>query len=169
MSQGVFTKSSAAASYPMEQSIGGTMNQIMKFLNPWFDVIAQDFGITHGTWFYIRALWESDGISQRELSHRVGTSAPTTLSAIRQLEAVGYVKLQFDEGDRRRSVVKLTPRGRALEQQMIPLVAAMNPRVLKGLKKADVRKLQEMLQLIKKNTIEAYADERKSKSNEDAA
>lgn len=168
MPEGIFIKP-MAKSYPMEQSIGGTMSQIMRSLNPWIDLVLQRFGITHGTWFFMRALWDEDGINQRELANRVGTSAPTTMAALRTLEAAGYVTLSLDTTDRRRNIVRLTTKGKALENDLIPPVAAMNPKVLKGLSKTEVRELVRMLQVIKRNAAEAYAEERKAQANEDAA
>jgi DNA-binding MarR family transcriptional regulator len=166
--EGIFI-AGASKSYPIEHSIGGTMTQIMRFLNPCLDHLMQDYGVSHGTWFYVRTLWDEDGISQRELADRVGTSAPTTLAALRNLDAQGYVKLGFDQKDKRRSVVRLTARGRALQDDLIPLAAEINPKVLKGLSNEEARELIRMLQVIKRNASEAYAEVRRIQAEENAA
>lgn len=38
-------------------------------------------GITKGQWFFLRALWEEEGLTQRELSQRVGMMEPPLLKA----------------------------------------------------------------------------------------
>ena len=45
----------------------------------------QNHQITPGQWYFLRTLWDEEGLSQRELSRRVGTTEPTTVSALRLL------------------------------------------------------------------------------------
>ena len=39
--------------------------------------LLQTHQITPGQWYFLRALWDEEGLSQRELSRRVGTTEPT--------------------------------------------------------------------------------------------
>ena len=39
------------------------------------------YGVTRGQWYFLRVLWNEDGLSQRELSARVGMMEPTTVIA----------------------------------------------------------------------------------------
>jgi hypothetical protein len=41
------------------------------------------YGVTRGQWYFLRVLWNVDGLSQRELSARVGMMEPTTAIAAR--------------------------------------------------------------------------------------
>ena len=45
-----------------------------------------EYGMTLGQYYFMRALWIEEGLNQRELSRRVGTTEPTTASALRLLE-----------------------------------------------------------------------------------
>ena len=47
------------------------------------------YGVTRGQWYFLRVLWNADGLSQRELSARVGMMEPTTAIALRSMEARG--------------------------------------------------------------------------------
>ena len=47
--------------------------------------------VSLGHWTFLRILWESDGITQRELSEQAGVMEPTTFSAIKAMEKLGYV------------------------------------------------------------------------------
>jgi DNA-binding MarR family transcriptional regulator len=39
-------------------------------------------GVQFGHWTFLRILWESDGLTQKELSERAGVMEPTTFSAM---------------------------------------------------------------------------------------
>ena len=43
-------------------------------------------GVPFGHWSYLRILWESDGLTQRELSARAGVMEPTTFAALKAME-----------------------------------------------------------------------------------
>lgn len=77
-------------------------------------------GVTLGMWYYLRVLWDRDGITQRELSRVIGTMEPTTLSAIASMEAAGLVRRERDARDRRKMNVFLTPKGRGLQTTLLP-------------------------------------------------
>ena len=77
-------------------------------------------GVTLGMWYYLRVLWDHDGLTQRELSRVIGTMEPTTLSAIAGMEAAGLVRRERDARDRRKMNVFLTPKGRALQKTLLP-------------------------------------------------
>ena len=47
-----------------------------------------------GHWAFLRILWEADGkggLNQKELSTRAGVMEPTTVTAMRAMEALGYI------------------------------------------------------------------------------
>src|SRR5258708_40124580 len=48
-------------------------------------------GVTFGHWTFLRVLWETDGLTQRELSDQAGVMEPTTFAAIKAMEKLGYV------------------------------------------------------------------------------
>lgn len=58
--------------------------------------------MTLGHWTFLRILWEKDGLTQRELSYEAGVMEPTTVIAVRAMEALGYVKWER-LGDNRKS------------------------------------------------------------------
>ena len=51
-------------------------------------------GVPFGHWAFLRILWEADGkggLNQKELSTRAGVMEPTTVTAMRAMEALGYI------------------------------------------------------------------------------
>jgi MarR family transcriptional regulator, organic hydroperoxide resistance regulator len=96
-------------------------------------------------WFFLRALWEEDGISQRVLSQRVGMMEPTTASALTNMERKGLVRRIRNRSDRRIVNVFLTERGQALRRELLPLAAAVNDEALLGIAANDVAQLRTLL------------------------
>ena len=47
--------------------------------------------VAFGHWAFLRILWETDGLTQRELSVQAGVMEPTTFAAIKAMEKLGYV------------------------------------------------------------------------------
>jgi DNA-binding MarR family transcriptional regulator len=79
------------------------------------------FGVTRGHWYFLRVLWIRDGLTQRELSARVGMTEPTTVIALKSMEKAGLVRRVRSSADARRAHVWLTPLGRRLERQLLPV------------------------------------------------
>ena len=69
--------------------------------------------VSFGHWTFLRILWESDGLTQRELSEQAGVMEPTTFSALKAMERLGYVVRRRRDGDRKKVYVFLTPIGAA--------------------------------------------------------
>ena len=59
-------------------------------------------GLKRGQWYFLRVLWTEDGLSQRELSTRVGMMEPTTVIALRSMEKAGLIRRVRSTDDKRR-------------------------------------------------------------------
>ena len=82
--------------------------------------------VSFGHWSFLRVLWVGDGLTQRELSERAGVMEPTTFSAIKTMERLGYVVRRQHEGDRKKVYIHLTPKGRLLKERLVPLAEEVN-------------------------------------------
>jgi DNA-binding MarR family transcriptional regulator len=76
-------------------------------------------GVTRGQWYFLRVLWDEDGLSQRELSARVGMMEPTTVIALRSMEKSGLIRRVRSADDRRKAQVWLTPKAKRLRDRML--------------------------------------------------
>src|SRR5690349_9693729 len=47
--------------------------------------------ISFGHWTFLRILWQSDGLTQRDLSNKAGVMEPTTFTALKAIEKLGYI------------------------------------------------------------------------------
>jgi DNA-binding MarR family transcriptional regulator len=122
------------------------------------EVRTSPHGVSSGQWRFLRVLWREDGLTQRELSHRVGMREPTTVVALKSLERSGFVTRQKSVEDRRKAHVFLTPEARALEAVLLPAVAEVNAIALAGLSEAEIAVLRKALSQVGRN-LAADADE----------
>jgi DNA-binding MarR family transcriptional regulator len=77
------------------------------------------FGVTRGQWYFLRVLWTQDGLSQRELSARVGMMEPTTVIALRSMEKAGLIRRVRSTDDRRKAQVWLTPKAKRMRDRLL--------------------------------------------------
>src|ERR1700761_833733 len=77
---------------PFELSIGYQIRATHRALQRYLQMLIEPFGVTPGIWYFLRALWHENGLTQRELSDRTGTTEPTALIAIKYMETRGLVR-----------------------------------------------------------------------------
>ncbi|MGU7774240.1 MarR family winged helix-turn-helix transcriptional regulator [Burkholderia sp. MR1-5-21] len=57
--------------------------------------------VMYGHWTFLRILWKTDGITQRQLSEQAGVMEPATFSALQSMEKLGYVSRRKMPGNPR--------------------------------------------------------------------
>src|SRR5277367_2488174 len=77
------------------------------------------YGISRGQWYFLRVLWITDGLSQRELSARVGMMEPTTVIALRSMERAGLIRRVRGIDDRRKVRVYVTAKAKRLRGELL--------------------------------------------------
>jgi DNA-binding MarR family transcriptional regulator len=108
-------------------------------------------GVTLGMWYFLRVLWNEDGLTQRELSDRIGTMEPTTMSAIQAMEAGGIVRRERNATDKRKINVFLTRKGRDLETLLLPAGIDVVDTALRGFTDRETDMLLRFLAAIQEN------------------
>ncbi len=93
--------------------------------------------VSFGHWTFLRVLWETDGLTQRELSREAGVMEPTTFAALKAMEARGYILRRQLPGNRRKVHVFLTADGKALKRRLVPLAEDVNRIAVRGVAAAD--------------------------------
>ncbi len=102
-------------------------------------------GITIGQWRFLRELWREDGITQRELSERLSMREPSTVGAVRSLEAAGLVRRVRDREDRRKIRIHLTPRAKRLRVPLLRHVRDVNVVATAGIPAQDLETTRRVL------------------------
>jgi DNA-binding MarR family transcriptional regulator len=126
-----------------------------------------EHAVSFGHWTYLRILWEGDGLTQRELSEQAGVTEPTTFSALKAMERLGYIRRRRRR-DRKQIDILLTAKGRRLRDQLVPLAQDVNSIAVRGVRKADIAATRGVLLAIIENLArdEAAADLRMPSTRE---
>ena len=103
------------------------------------------YDVPFGHWTFLRALWERDGLTQKQLSDEVGVMEPTTLMAVRAMEARGWVERRQRAENRKNVHVYLTDAGRALKDVLVPLAEEVNASGAKGLTADEIAVARRVL------------------------
>lgn len=108
-------------------------------------------GVSMGQWFFLRVLWERDGLTQRELSQRVGMMEPTTVTAVSSMERRGFVRRVRNPHDRRKVNIFLTDRGKELRDVLLPCAAELEDAALRGIDSQDAERVAAVLLKVMEN------------------
>ena len=114
-------------------------------------------GVALGHWVFLRVLWEKDGITQRELSEQAGVMEPTTFSALKAMQRLGYVERRKLPPDKKKIYVYLTPKGRLLKAKLVPFAEEVNRIAVRAVKSADIAATRRTLLTILENLAEDEA------------
>ena len=115
------------------------------------------YGVTRGQWYFLRVLWITDGLSQRELSERVGMMEPTTVIALRGMERMELIRRVRSSGDKRKVEVWLTAKAKRLRNELLTVArtitdtaeAAIAPRDLDAFRRA-IRRMTANLDVVER-------------------
>lgn len=108
-------------------------------------------GVSFGHWTFLRILWDTDGLTQRELSERAGLVEPTTFAALKAMEKLGYVTRRQMPDSRKKVYVFLTPKGRALKSKLVPMAEEVNDVAVRGISAADIAATRRTLLVMIEN------------------
>jgi DNA-binding MarR family transcriptional regulator len=97
-----------------------------------------EHSVSFGHWTFLRILWESDGLTQKELSEEAGVMEPTTFAAVKAMETLGYIERRQLPGNKKNVHVFLTKEGRALKRKLVPLAEEVNNISIQGISSGDI-------------------------------
>ena len=121
-----------------------------------------DHKVPFGHWTFLRILWEADGLTQRDLSARAGVMEPTTFTAMKTMEKRGYIVRKQAPHNRKNVYIFLTPKGRALKTNLVPLAEDVNSLAISRIRAADVATTRQALITIIENLAKDDLVENKS-------
>ena len=140
-----------ALEYSLDDSIGYMLSVMDRRMTPYLKICLMSEGISYGMWYFLRVLWEEDGLSQKELTHRTGFTQPTSVEAVRNMKKRGLIRITDNPNDARQMKIYLTEAGRGIENKLLPKVAKINTVALEGISNADLETMRKVLRTIRAN------------------
>lgn len=147
------------AALQLELSFGYLFKQAHRAFTRALDKRLKPHGITLAQWYFLRELWQEEGITQRELSRRMDVSEPTTTVAIDLMEKAGLIERQRDPGQRNSINVRLTRKGKRLKNEVLHIARDVNVVATRDLAPGNLEALREsIVQMVETLNQEAKAE-----------
>lgn len=113
-------------------------------------------GITSGFWYFLRALWQEDGATQKRLAQLNNVTEPTAVAVLAAMERLDLIRRERNTEDRRKINVRLTERGRAMKAELMPTAHRINEIAGAGVSAAELDTCLSVLARMSENlTAEA--------------
>ena len=104
---------------------------------------------------FLAYLNQKEGLeaSQKELQNHFGISHPTAAGIVKRLEQKGFITSRCDKSDKRRKIIKLTPKEKELNQRMMEFGKEMEKTIVRDLTENEHKMLVHLLQRVHFNLI----------------
>jgi len=137
--------------FPLAESSGFLVRDANRAFQRLLEKRIARYGVSRGQWYFLRVLWAEDGLSQRELSARVGTMEPTTAIALRSMERSGLVRRVRSRDDKRRAQVWLTPKAQRLRNELLALARGITDAAEAGIGRDDLALFRRLIRRMTEN------------------
>ena len=131
--------------FPPAQSSGYLVRDAHRAFQRLLENRIAPHGVTRGQWYFLRVLWNEDGLSQRELSTRVGMMEPTTVIALRSMEKSGLIRRVRSTDDKRKTHVWLTPKAKRMRDKLLQVARTITEEAETGVGREDLAVLRRIL------------------------
>lgn len=124
--------------------LGYLLGQANHALYREFDGHVRAAGLTSIEWRVLATLHDGRPLTISQLAHEVLSKQPTVTKLVQRMGDHGWLRLQDDPADQRRTLVSATAAGRRLAQPLVDKARAHEARLLRSLganEKAALRKL----------------------------
>lgn len=109
-------------------------------------------GLSIPQWRVIAVLWRRPGLSATEVAQRTAMDKVAVSRAVSSLLDESRIERGTDGDDRRRSVLRLTAKGRAIYEDVAPRALAYERRLLESLRGDERQALDSLLARIEQLT-----------------
>ena len=121
-----------------EESLGYQVNHLARLLAQALATRIAPYGVVPGQFAQLLALFEHDGLTQRELCDQVRIEQPTMAKTLQRMQRDGLVRSVPDPDDRRRIRVRLTEQARAIQHDLTAAARAVNATATDGLTGTEI-------------------------------
>ena len=145
--------------FTKNQSAGYLINHVARIFARGLTARIKPLGLTTGTFPTLLELWETDGLTQKQLVERLDIEQATIANTLARMERDGLILRAKDASDGRMQRVWLTERARGLRGPAIAAAIAENATELAGLSTDERAQFIALMQKI----IETGANKPESK------
>lgn len=130
---------------PFDQSLPMALLRAREAVMRGFRRLLREHGLNEQEWRIMRALSEAEELDIGDLAERVFILKPSATRTVKNLEARGIVSRSRPMSDQRRALIALTPRGRALFDELAPHSELEYARITQCIGRRDMDELYLLL------------------------
>ena len=145
-------------SLPLDRSVGYQVRMTHRLVQRALQGRIGKHGVTLGMWYFLRVLWVEDGLTQSELSAKIGTMEPTTLTAVAAMERADLVRRERHSTDKRKIRVFLTDKGQSMRDTLLLEGIAVVDASVRSLSQVEIDSLLAMLKVMQANLTADLSD-----------
>lgn len=119
----------------------------------------REFGLTIPEWRIIAVLARYPNLSAMEVAQRTAMDKVAVSRAVQRLLASRRLLRTYDEGDRRRSRLRLSPAGEAVYMRIAPMALSYEKKLLEALSPSDRRTLDRLIGRLTERAREMAAND----------
>ncbi len=134
-----------------EKSLGYQVRRCHRRFDRLLNAFLSNHNLKTGFWYYLRALWIEDNVTQKDLSVATNVTETTTVSMINGMVANGLVTRTRDKIDKRKIRIRLTEQGRSLENELMHYAVEINRAAVRGIPPEDVKTCAAVLKKMSEN------------------
>ncbi len=98
----------------------------------------KEHSILYGHWTFLRILWQTDGLTQRQLSGQAGVTEPSAFTALQAMEKLAYITRQKMPDNKKQVRIFLTLKGISLRSLSVPCAEEVNRLAIAGISPEDL-------------------------------
>lgn len=129
----------------VDDYLGYLLGQANHALFQDFEAVVREAGLGSLEWRVLATLSDQTPMAVGQLAHEVLSQQPTVTKLLQRLAAQGWVRLQDDPADQRRTLVAITREGQRKVGPLIAQAQAHEAQALAGLSPADMKRLKTQL------------------------
>lgn len=116
---------------------------------------ANDIILSREQWTILAILWKEEGISQQAIADATYRDKPSTTRLIDNLEKQEFIERRPHARDRRQNLIYLTPKGKAIEKQIMEVVNQTIIKATEGLSDQQIATIRDSFEIIYENIKKA--------------
>lgn len=136
----------------VDDYLGYLLGQANHALYKDFDAQVRAAGLSSIEWRVLATLHDSPPLSVSQLAHEVLSKQPTVTKLTQRMVEQGWLALQADAADQRRTLVAITAAGKRLVKPLIERAKQHEARMLQPLEVAEKKALRKLLEKLAHGT-----------------
>ncbi|MGO9392443.1 MarR family winged helix-turn-helix transcriptional regulator [Rhodoblastus sp.] len=113
-------------SFERQESLGYLVNRLARLFSRALEKRLAAHGVALGPFPILLLLWEQEGLTQTEIARRLDFEQPTISNTLKRMERDGLIEFAPDPTSRKRILVRLTEKAKALRLALTGEAEAVN-------------------------------------------